>query len=543
MGRDVRLRRLLGILVVALALTAPALASAAQKSGAKKVNYDAVYTTSNDPSGNSVIVFSRAANGMLTQRKVVSTGGKGIKSTAPFGFPIVDSSGSVNLTADGKLLFVVNSGDNSVSSFQVTASGPKLVSHVSSHGKLPISLTSSGDLLYVVNETSANIYGWKFSSTGKLTPIAGSNRKLTAVTPKGKKDKVGVTAGIGFANNGGVIVVTQRGLPRTYGEIDTFVINKSGAAAASQAVATPGIPNPFGFSASGKQIFVSNAGFVATPSGAMPNPTDPTQFNGTAATYNVSSTVGIERSVGIAAGRRAGERGAIAGCRDRMRIIEAVLSPVFEADRSLDRSAGQFRQIWDHAGNVTVEDAFAVPAGVRVIKRQILRLGLRQAVGLEEVSDRAATESVGTARVKAGKLVHVSQSAFVPDTIGRVGTTVIVPELPVQVVEHGAFEADMEPVCIDIVRIDTRTILEPPNQDGKGRVEIRVECEEIRMASDESQRRGGMLAGCEIGVVIGYREIWVLVPQSAPGLLVEERDCRAVRELRREDVEAQRLGI
>ena len=237
-----------------------------------------------------MIVFTRAANGTLTQRKVVSTGGKGIASTPPFGFPIADGSGSVNLTPDGKLLFVVNAGDNSVSSFLITASGPKLVSHVPSHGKLPISLTSSGDLLYVVNETSQNIFGWKFSATGKLTPIAGSNRKLTAVTPKGKTDKVGVTAGIGFTDNGGVIAVTQRGLPRTYGEIDTFVISHNGSAGPSQAFATPGIANPFGFSASGNQILVSNAGFVATPSGAMPNPADPTQFNGSAATYNVSST-------------------------------------------------------------------------------------------------------------------------------------------------------------------------------------------------------------------------------------------------------------
>lgn len=290
MGCDVRLWRLLGIMVAALALTTPALASAAQKGAAKKVNYDAVYTTSNDPSGNSVIVFTRAANGTLTQRKVVSTGGKGIASTPPFGFPIADGSGSVNLTPDGKLLFVVNAGDNSVSSFLITASGPKLVSHVPSHGKLPISLTSSGDLLYVVNETSQNIFGWKFSATGKLTPVAGSNRKLTAVTPKGKTTKVGVTAGIGFTDNGGVIAVTQRGLPRTYGDIDTFVISHNGSAGPSQAFATPGIANPFGFSSSGNRILVSNAGFVATPSGAMPNPADPTQFNGSAATYNVSST-------------------------------------------------------------------------------------------------------------------------------------------------------------------------------------------------------------------------------------------------------------
>ncbi len=290
MRRDVRLWRLLGIVVAALALTTPALASAGQQGAPKKVNYDAVYTTSNDPSGNSVIVFTRAANGTLTQRKVVSTGGKGIASTPPFGFPIADGSGSVNLTPDGKLLFVINAGDNSVSSFRITASGPKLVSHVPSHGKLPISLTSSGDLLYVVNETSANIFGWRFSATGKLTPIAGSDRKLTAVTPKGKKDKVGVTAGIGFADKGGVIVVTQRGLPRTYGEIDTFLISRDGAAGPSHAFATPGIPNVFGFSASGNRILVSNAGYVATPSGAMPNPADPTQFIGSAATYNVSPT-------------------------------------------------------------------------------------------------------------------------------------------------------------------------------------------------------------------------------------------------------------
>ncbi len=280
------------MLLVAAAVAAiavvPVQASAQQQAGTNKVNYHAVYTTTNDPSGNSVIVFTRAANGTLTQRKVISTGGKGIASTAPFGFPIVDSSGSVNLTPDGRLLFVVNAGDNSVSSFRITASGPKLVAHVSSHGKLPISLTSSGHLLYVVNETSANIFGWSFSATGKLTPIAGSNRKLTAVTPKGKKDKVGVTAGIGFAENGGVVVVTQRGLPRHYGEIDTFLISRDGAAGPSRAFATPGIANPFGFSASGKQILVTNAGFVATPSGTMPNPMDPTQFNGTAATYNVS---------------------------------------------------------------------------------------------------------------------------------------------------------------------------------------------------------------------------------------------------------------
>ncbi len=288
MGRDaVRGLRLLGVVLAAVALTVPALASA-KKAG--KVNYNAFYTTTNGPAGNAVVAFTRKADGTLVQQAVVPTGGKGAKATPPFGFPIADGSGSVDVTPDGKLLFVINAGDNSVSSFQITASGPKLVQHVSSHGKLPISLSSSGDLLYVVNETSANIYGWHFSSTGKLTPIAGSDQKLTAVTPKGKKDKVGVTAGIGFADNGRVIAVTQRGLPRHYGEIDTFVIKSNGAAGPSHAFATPGVANVFGFSATGQYLLVSNAGYVATPSGAPPNPADFTQFTGSAATYKVSPT-------------------------------------------------------------------------------------------------------------------------------------------------------------------------------------------------------------------------------------------------------------
>ena len=53
---------------------------------------------------------------------------------------------------------MVNAGDNTVSSFRVTASGLKLADRVSSGGVLPISLTSSGHLLYVLNELSGNIF-------------------------------------------------------------------------------------------------------------------------------------------------------------------------------------------------------------------------------------------------------------------------------------------------------------------------------------------------------------------------------------------------
>ena len=297
MGRDAMRRvRLVGMSLAAIALLIPWVADAATKQGQSQGKKGSkavggwVVTATNSPSGNKLWVYKRGADGKLTQTGSVATGGKGIASEPPFGFPIVDSSGSIATTPNGKLIFVVNAGSNNVTSFRVTSTGVHRVSVASTHGKLPISLSSSGHLLYVVNEASKNIYGWTFTSGGVLKPIKGSNQKLTAVTPKGKKDKVGVAAGIGFTSNGKVVAVTERGLPRTYGEIDTFVIGKNGAAGPARAFATKGVANPFGFSAVSKYLLVSNAGLVKTPSGAMPNPADFSQFTGTVATYKVSPT-------------------------------------------------------------------------------------------------------------------------------------------------------------------------------------------------------------------------------------------------------------
>src|SRR6185437_8739567 len=159
----VRTLRLLAMLVAAVALLIPAAAAAHGhgKSHHQKRHHhardhgnqaapNALYTTTNHESagssdpGNAVIMYTRHADGTITQTGApVLTGGNGLSTTGqpPFGFPIVDSSGSTNLTPDGKLLFVVNAGDNSVSSFRTTSTGPVLVSHVPSGGTLPISLT------------------------------------------------------------------------------------------------------------------------------------------------------------------------------------------------------------------------------------------------------------------------------------------------------------------------------------------------------------------------------------------------------------------
>jgi 6-phosphogluconolactonase len=307
----VRTLRLLAMMLAAVALLIPATAAAhshGKRHHAKHHARDhgnqaapnALYTTTNNPSGNAVIMYTRHSDGTITQTgSPVATGGNGAASEPPFGFPIVDSSGSTNITPDGKLLFVVNAGDNSISSFKLTSSGPQLVNHVSSGGTLPISLTSHGNLLYVVNETSANIKGWTFDSSGHLTPIAGSIESLSVpfnpTNPPDPTKPTGVAAAIGFSPSGHQLVVTIRGLPAPNGVIDVFSVDWHGAAGPAVGHQAP-TPNPFGFSFAGQNnLLVSDAGFVATPSGSAanpsdsePNPGDPSQFFGSATSFSLS---------------------------------------------------------------------------------------------------------------------------------------------------------------------------------------------------------------------------------------------------------------
>lgn len=287
MGRGaVRSLRLVLVLTAAALLLVPSVAAAKKHKKHKKVNYSALYTTTNNPAGNAVVMFRRSANGQIVQKKTVKTGGKGIASQPPFGFPIVDASGSTQLTPDGKLLFVVNDGDNTISSFLITANGPKLVDHVTSGGVLPVSLTISGHLLYTVNEVTGNIFGYRFTNTGFMTPIVNSERALSRPGPDG------VAAQIGFTPNGRVLVVSQRGLPAHKGVIDTFVVHGDGSTGPAQPH-TADDANPFGFAFAGSHLIVSNVGFVATPPNVMPNPVDPTQFNGSTSSYTVSNSGGL----------------------------------------------------------------------------------------------------------------------------------------------------------------------------------------------------------------------------------------------------------
>ena len=168
----------------------------------------------------------------------------------PVGFPIVDSSGSMALADDGRLLFVVNDGDNTITSFRTNDWGLSRADRESSGGVLPVSLTTYGHLLYVVNEQSSSISGYYFSDSGRLWPIPGSEQLISPLFPSGPAppNAGGVAAQIGFSPDGRQLVVTERGVPSTVGAIDTFAVNRNGSLTLEQADRSASVdPNPFGF--------------------------------------------------------------------------------------------------------------------------------------------------------------------------------------------------------------------------------------------------------------------------------------------------------
>jgi 6-phosphogluconolactonase len=227
-GKTKKLNR--GILLAFLVIGAAALwVPPAMADDAKK----AVYVQSNTAPFNTVLVFDQNHDGTLTPAGSVMTGGQG-KPTGnpPFGIPFLDSAGSVTLSDNGRSLFVVNAGDNTVSSLRVTAHGLQLADVVPTFGSRPISATTHGHLLYVLNSDtgSASISGYRIDGHGGLTPIPGSLRP----TSDPANDLPGQ---VQFDATGKLLAVSDRQPPAGSGVLDFFAIGHNGAAG-------PAVPHP-----------------------------------------------------------------------------------------------------------------------------------------------------------------------------------------------------------------------------------------------------------------------------------------------------------
>lgn len=236
----------------------------------------AVYVMTNASTGNQVIAYARAVNGSLSYLGTFATGGQGSGLGLTVPIDPLGSQNSLLVSPNGKWLFAVNAGSNSVSAFKTGVDGLTLTDTESSNGSFPVSLTYHDGLLYVLNAGGdGSISGFRVSDQGKLSPINNSTRSLQANTPSvGSQPHILESpAQVGFSPDGSFLVVTDKGGVSGVGRILTFHVGANGRPDDSFVATRTAGPVPFSFifDASGHLVVVDAAVSTVTTYALQPD--------------------------------------------------------------------------------------------------------------------------------------------------------------------------------------------------------------------------------------------------------------------------------
>lgn len=217
-----------------------------------------VFVQTNGPTGNSIAVYDRHADGMLTWDATYATGGNGGRTAGSNSDPLA-SQGSLVYDAHRSLLFAVNAGSNSISVFGVQGDSLDLRQVLPSGGAFPVSLAVHGDAVYVLNAGSAaNVSGFRIAD-GRLHPLRDDIRTL-GLNETNPPQFLASPAQVGFTPTGRQLIVTGK----TNNFIDVFAVRGDDRLAGSP-VQTPdgSVPFAFTFSPSNQLELVNAAGNLA----------------------------------------------------------------------------------------------------------------------------------------------------------------------------------------------------------------------------------------------------------------------------------------
>ena len=230
-----RTSALLGSAVLALSSTVLAVGGVAQAASGPVVGH--VYQPTNDAAGNAVAVYDRFADGSLQPTGSVATGGLGTGAS-------LASQGAI--ARDGRLLFVVNAGDDSISALSTRGDALAVTDRIPSGGDRPVSITVSDGLGYVLNHDSDSIQGFTYDRSGDLHRLPDSARQLTPNPAGGLTD----AAQVQLSPNGRTLVVTERAA----NAIDTFTVRAGDAGGARSHPSAGSVPYGFDFDRRGTLV-------------------------------------------------------------------------------------------------------------------------------------------------------------------------------------------------------------------------------------------------------------------------------------------------
>jgi 6-phosphogluconolactonase (cycloisomerase 2 family) len=230
--------------IVVLACVATAVASAlavAQATAAAPAS--AVFVQTNQPSGNTIIVYDRGADGRLTQAGTYATGGVGGTAAPGTESDHLASQGSLVYDAEHHLLFAVNAGSDSVSIFEVSGDRLHLEGVVASGGEFPASIAVHGRLVYVLNSGgSGTVHGYRIAHDRLVTiPRSGRSLGLANSDPPFFLTSPGQ---VGFSPDGRQLLVTTKASQST---LDVFQVGPDGRLSTTPVANPSATPVPFAF--------------------------------------------------------------------------------------------------------------------------------------------------------------------------------------------------------------------------------------------------------------------------------------------------------
>jgi 6-phosphogluconolactonase (cycloisomerase 2 family) len=224
----------------------------AHSAGAHRViEHGVVFVQNNNLSANMIVAYRRDAGGGLTQVGTYPTGGKGGQangSAADF----LASEGSLTYDKSSHVLYAVNAGSNTITSFAVDGAHLRLIQVIGSGGQFPVSVAARGPMVFVLNGRAGGSVSGYLSVGGHLLAIPAWHRELHSNTPVDATEFVSTPGQIGFTPDGSKLVVTTKNGANT---VDVFPIGFSGPSQQPVVTSLPGaVPFGFSFDARGRLV-------------------------------------------------------------------------------------------------------------------------------------------------------------------------------------------------------------------------------------------------------------------------------------------------
>ncbi len=246
-----------GLIALLAALAAVLIGAQATSAGAAQEGKRAVFVQTNQPAGNQIAVYDRAADGTLSSAGTYATGGNGGAALPGTESDRLASQGSLVYDSEHKQLIAVNAGSDTVSVFRVQGDQLTLEDVLPSGGQFPASVGVHDDLAYVLNSGGAGtVQGFRVTKDG-LDSIPGSARSL-GLANTDPPNFLTAPGQVGFTPDGRQLIVTTKASGST---IDVFQVDHDGLLSATPVANPSATPVPFAFTfGAGGRLVAGEAG-------------------------------------------------------------------------------------------------------------------------------------------------------------------------------------------------------------------------------------------------------------------------------------------